>query len=64
MVLFDSYEWFGHNRTSVSRKAVRVSGGVGVLVKESVLHDWSVKVVDVQLEDVMWVKLDKRRLHR
>ena len=60
VVMFDGYEWFGHNRTSVSRKAVRGSGRVGVLVKESVLLDWSVKVVDVQLEDVMWVKLEQK----
>ena len=55
--MFDNYEWFGHNRASVSRKAVSGSGGVGVLVKNVILQDWSKMVVDVQLENVMWVKL-------
>ena len=32
-VVFNSYEWFDHNRVSVTRKAVRGSGGVGLLVK-------------------------------
>lgn len=45
-VVFDNYEWFGHNRALLSRKAVRDSGGVGVLVKNVILQDWSVKVVD------------------
>jgi len=31
---FGGYHWFGHNRSSLSRKAVRGSGGVGILVKE------------------------------
>ena len=54
-VIFNGYGWFGH-RVSVSRKAVRGSGGVCLLVKRCGLQDWSVEVVDVQLEDVMWVK--------
>ena len=56
-VVFDEYEWFGHNRVLVSRKAVRGSSGVGVLVKNVIFQDWSVKVIDVQLEDLMWIKL-------
>ena len=59
-VVFDDYEWFGHNRASVSRKAVRGSGGVGLLVKKLILRDWSVEVVDMRLEDVMWVKLERK----
>ena len=59
-VVFDEYEWFGHNRVLVSRKAVRGSGGVGVLVKNVILQDWSVKVIDMKLEDVMWVKLEHK----
>ena len=46
-VVFNGYEWFGHNRVSVSRKAVRGSGGVGLLVKRWILQDWSVEVVGV-----------------
>ena len=63
-MVFDDYEWFGHNRASVSRKAVRGSGGVGLLVKKLILRDWSVEVVDMQLEDVMCVNWSKRRPRR
>ena len=59
-VVFDNYEWFGPNRALLSRKAVRDSGGVGVLVKNVILRDWSVKVVDAELEHVMWVKLEHK----
>ena len=57
-VVFDDYEWFGHNRASVSRKAVRGSGGV--LIKKLILRDWSVEMVDVRLEDIMLVKLQRK----
>ena len=60
-MVFNGYEWFGHNRVSVSRKAVRGSGGAGLLVKRWILQDWSVEVVDVQLEDVMWVKFQQKQ---
>ena len=36
----------GHNRTNISKRAVRGSGGVGVLVKESMLDRFSIDVVD------------------
>ena len=32
-------EWFGHNRVNLSSKAIRGSGGVGVLIKEHFLLD-------------------------
>ena len=33
--VFDGYQWFGHNRSNLSNKAVRGSGGVGLLVRLS-----------------------------
>ena len=56
----NGYMWLGHNRTLVSNKAMRGSGGVGVLVKESVLCDWLVDMTDRKLEDVLWVQLEHR----
>ena len=60
---FDGYMWFGHNRASVSKNVARGSGGAGVLVKESILCDWLVDVIDRQLKDVMWVRLEHRETH-
>ena len=45
----DGYSWFGHNRQALSRKAVRGSGGVGVFVRNALLNDWAVDVVDAEL---------------
>ena len=33
-----SYRWFGRNRRSLHRKAVRESGGIGLLVRAEVLE--------------------------
>ena len=35
---------------------MRGSGGVGVLVKSSICQNMLIGVVDVTLEDIMWVK--------
>ncbi|MDA8001866.1 MAG: endonuclease/exonuclease/phosphatase family protein [Alphaproteobacteria bacterium] len=60
---YDGYCWFGHNRSCLSRKAVRGSGGVGVLVKSSWCKWWSVVIVDVEVEDVLWVKFENKKSH-
>ena len=36
-VVVEGYKWFGNNRKHLHRKAVRGSGGVGVLIREEVL---------------------------
>ena len=56
-VVFEGYKWFGNNRKVIHKKAVRGSGGVGVLVKESLLRSWSCEVLDNEVEDILWVKL-------
>ena len=54
---FEGYKWFGNNRKSVHKRAVRGSGGVGVLVREPLLRYWSCELLDCDVEDVLWVKL-------
>ena len=44
----EGYSWFGNNRKSISKRALRGSGGsggVGVLVKQSVLNQCDVATV-------------------
>ena len=36
------YTWFGNNRKSISKRACRGSGGVGILIRDSVLKQYSV----------------------
>ena len=49
------YKWFGHNRANISKRAVRGSGGVGILVKDSTFSTFSIDIVDKQHEDILWI---------
>ena len=44
--MVEGYRWFGCNRRTLHRKAVRGSGGVGVLIREEVLKEYAVEVLD------------------
>ena len=55
IISIGGYKWFGNNRTSISKRAVRGSGGVGVLVKESMFDGFSVDIVDKNHEDIIWI---------
>ena len=57
-VVVEGYKWFGHNRKHLHRNAVRGSGGVGVLVREEVLKHYQVEILDAEVEDMLWVKLN------
>ena len=51
----EGYKWIGHNRTNISRRAIRGSGGVGVLIKESMFNRFSIDTVDKRYEDILWI---------
>ena len=51
------YKWFGHNRADLSSRAVRGSGGVGVLIKESLLLLYSVETIDTSFDGIIWLVL-------
>ena len=55
IINIEGYKWFGKNRTSISKTAVRGSGGVGVLVKESMFDRFSIDIVDKSHEDILWI---------
>ena len=55
IISIEGYKWFGHNRTNISKRAVRGSGGVGVLVKESMFDRFSIDIVDKSHEDILWL---------
>ena len=56
-IMVEGYRWFGYNRRTLHRKAVRGSGGVGVLIREEVLKEYAVEVLDSDVDDVLWVRL-------
>ena len=53
----ECYVWFGRNRRSLHRKAVRGSGGVGLLIHTEELEGWEIEVLDTDVVDVVWVRL-------
>ena len=40
----EGYTWLGNNRKQISKRAIRGSGGVGLLVKDTVFHKFIVSV--------------------
>ncbi len=39
------------------RKAVRGSGGVGLLIKEEVLESYTIEILKSDVEDILWVRI-------
>ena len=54
----EGYKWFGNNRKHLHRKAVRGSGGVGVLIREEVLKRYQ-EILEAEVEDMLWMKLNQ-----
>ena len=48
------YKWFGQNRKQLSKRANRGSGGVGILIRNS-LSD--ISVMDSSVEGILWLKI-------
>ena len=53
----DGYRWVGRNRRGLHRKAVRGSGGVGLLIKEEVLESYTIEILESDVEDILWVRI-------
>ena len=53
----DGYRWVGWNRMGLHRKAVRGSSGVGLLNKEEVLEGYKIKILESDVEDILWVRI-------
>ena len=53
----DGYRWVGWNRRGLHRKAVRGSGGVGLLIKEEVLESYTIEIFESDVEDILWVRI-------
>ena len=53
----DGYRWVGRNRKGLHRKAVRGSGGVGLLIREGILEGYTVEILDSDVEDMLWVRM-------
>ena len=50
------YRWIGNNRKHISKRAWRGSGGVGILIKLSLLCSFDVAVISDKFEGILWVQ--------
>ena len=57
MIEVDGYRWVGWNRRGLHRKAVRGSGGVGLLIKEEVLESYTIEILESDVEGLLWVRI-------
>ena len=51
------FTWFGNNRKSLSKRACRGSGGVGILVRNNVLTNYDIAVLSNKFEGILFVQL-------
>ena len=58
------YCWFGNNRKSISKRAFRVSGGVGILIRDSVLKQYSVASISDKHEGILWLQFINRTTNK
>ncbi|WAR21523.1 LOW QUALITY PROTEIN: hypothetical protein MAR_015497, partial [Mya arenaria] len=56
----DGYSWFGFNRTEIHRNAPKASGGVGLLVKQSVVNEYDVAIVDRVYDGIIAVSFTNK----
>jgi len=52
-VVVEGYKWFENNRKYLHGKAVKGSGGVGVLIREEVLKRYQVEILEAEIEDIL-----------
>ena len=51
------YEWFGHNRELIHKRAKRGSGGVGFFIKNDVCDNFDIQILDDNFEGILWLKM-------
>lgn len=54
------YVWFGYNRQAQHVRANRSSGGVGIFIKNSVMQEYQVLVVDREVDGILILKLEHK----
>lgn len=59
-----NYEFFGQNRKILKKGAKCGSGGIGVLIKKSILKSVNVKVLKSITEGIMWISLTCKKSNK
>ena len=53
----EGYEWFGNNRRYISKRAFRGSGGVGILIRQSILAKYEIATISDNFDGILWLQL-------
>ena len=56
VVQLNGYTWFGNNRTNIHYRAVRGSGGVGLLVLNNLFELYNITLIDKEYEGVIGIR--------
>ena len=59
-LIIDGYEWIGHNRVNIHKRAKIGSGGVGFLVKKCLYNIFNIDVLDKSYEGILWIKCSSK----
>ena len=57
MLDYDGFTWFGKNRLDLKRTAKSGSGGVGIFIKNSILDEFQVDIVDSNFDGILALKI-------
>ena len=55
-LVIDGYRWVGLNRCNLHCKAPKGSGGVGLLIKNSLYTDYRIEIIDNTMDGILGVK--------
>ena len=54
------YTWYGHNRLDINPNAIRGSGGVGFLIANPLLQEYTVQLLDKSFDGIFWIRLNNK----
>jgi hypothetical protein len=60
VICMDGYRWFGQNRKALHVRAKTGSGGIGILVTETLFSAFDINVVEDNYEGIMWLQFKER----
>ena len=56
-IYIPGYQWYGNNRSLINLRARKGSGGTGILVKDTVYKNYSVKIIDKTIDGIIGIQL-------
>ena len=57
LIRIPDFTWFGFNRRGIYKKASKDSGGVGILVRDSLFRHFNVNIVDQSVQGIIGIEL-------